>query len=434
MQMRLRWKWACALLATMGVFLWDVADYLSAFGCNAVVLVDGDDVAFGRNLDVPFQDGWWVRHQRGRDRVAYCPGDTGARPARWTSRYGSITINAYHTDLPLGGMNEEGLVVEHLAVRSAYPEPDGRPVLTPHQWVQCQLDTCSTVDEVVQGDTQVRITPWVFGFMHYLVSDARGNWAVIEYLPDGHGGSVRMVHRSAHLRREFAALGNMPYQAHVEFMRQFSGFGGAKRVPVEREELGRGTAHQFAWGAERLRQFYAGMHPDTPPVEFVFETIGRYRWGSTAISIVYEPASGRAHFITARNERRRTVDLREMDFSPTAPRAALAWDDSVAGPNWQSDIGAVSRRMIEAFCQCEGFGDSVSRLRRDYRRELERYSYDANTSAQPVGKGTPGDGAGMRTMGQSFAALVREGSVSLQTALAYSDDRQEHTELVQGKT
>ncbi len=40
---------------------------------------------------------------------------------------------------------------------------------------------------------------------------------------------------------------------------------------------------------------------------------------------------------------------------------------------------------------------------------------------------------GMRTMGQSLAALVREGSVSLQTALAYSDDRQELNELVQGK-
>ena len=33
-------------------------------------------------------------------------------PASWVSKYGSVTFNQYGRELPTGGMNEAGLVVE----------------------------------------------------------------------------------------------------------------------------------------------------------------------------------------------------------------------------------------------------------------------------------------------------------------------------------
>ena len=349
-----------------------------ALGCNAVILVDHNRAAFGRNLDVSFKDGWWVTHQRGQKRTSYVPRDVSEKPLRWESRHGSLTINAYHTDIPIGGMNEKGLVVEHLAIRSAYPGRDARPVVTPHQWIQYQLDMFSTVDEVVGSETELRITPWVFGFMHYLVCDADGNSAIIEYLPDGQGGCVRKVYAGVDIAPHFNALGNSPYRSHTEFMKRFTGFGGRLAVPTDRQALRKNTKRSFAWSAERLRQFYAGEHPDARPVDYVFETIARYRWDSTAISIVYEPVPRTVRFVTARNDRRRTISLADIDFSADAPRLALFWDDGTEARNWRKDLPQVNHQMLDYFCRCEGFGKTIERMRRIYRPELERYSYHAS--------------------------------------------------------
>ena len=50
--------------------------------------------------------------------------------ATWTAQYGSITFNQYGRELPTGGINEAGLVVESMALSEArYPEPDHRPYI-----------------------------------------------------------------------------------------------------------------------------------------------------------------------------------------------------------------------------------------------------------------------------------------------------------------
>jgi penicillin V acylase-like amidase (Ntn superfamily) len=42
-------------------------------------------------------------------------------PAKWVSRYGSVTFNQYGCENPTGGMNEAGLVVEQMWLdESAY--------------------------------------------------------------------------------------------------------------------------------------------------------------------------------------------------------------------------------------------------------------------------------------------------------------------------
>lgn len=66
-------------------------------------------------------------------------------------------------------------------VETEEPAPDERPPLTAPFWVQYQLDSAGTVEEVIANDAVVRVTD---AYDHYLVCDRTGDCAVIEF-PDG---------------------------------------------------------------------------------------------------------------------------------------------------------------------------------------------------------------------------------------------------------
>ncbi len=98
-------------------------------------------------------------NKRGVLKTANAAGrDDFKRPAKWISKYGSISFNQHGRELPLGGMNEAGLVVESLVLKETnYPAPDSRPSISILQWVQYQLDTNSTIQEVIESSSQLRI-------------------------------------------------------------------------------------------------------------------------------------------------------------------------------------------------------------------------------------------------------------------------------------
>jgi choloylglycine hydrolase len=108
--------------------------------------------------------------------------DTSEHPARWISKFGSITFNQVGRDLPFGGMNERGLVVEQMGLNSTvYPSKDNRCAISACQWIQFQLDNYSTVEEVISSDTLVRIVDATSKF-HFLICDRYGHTAVMEFL------------------------------------------------------------------------------------------------------------------------------------------------------------------------------------------------------------------------------------------------------------
>ncbi len=104
--------------------------------------------------------------------------------AQWTSKYGSVTFNQYGCELAHGGMNEVGLVIEAMALYDTiYPKPDSRPFVHRSQWVQSQLDNCKAVEDVINNDLKIRISPIYSGpGTHFLISDRTGNCANIEFL------------------------------------------------------------------------------------------------------------------------------------------------------------------------------------------------------------------------------------------------------------
>src|SRR5262245_16558992 len=89
---------------------WFVAAGGAALACTTFCLRGGDRIVFGKNYDWTIEDGLLMVNKRGVRRASGL--GAASLPARWTSRYGSVTFNQYGRDAPSGGMNEAGLVIE----------------------------------------------------------------------------------------------------------------------------------------------------------------------------------------------------------------------------------------------------------------------------------------------------------------------------------
>ena len=124
-----------------------------ADACSGFQLNHAGQILVGKNYDYMVPDGLIMANKRGLKKTAmpyFWSDDTPAgvgTPARWTAKHGSITFNQYGRELPAGGMNEKGLVVESMGLFGAgkYPDPDKRPSILMWQWIQYQLDNSATV-------------------------------------------------------------------------------------------------------------------------------------------------------------------------------------------------------------------------------------------------------------------------------------------------
>ena len=250
-----------------------------------------EPLLFGKNYDWSVGDGLLIVNKRNVGKEALAED----RPARWTSRFGSVTFNQYGREFPNGGMNERGLVVELMWLdETEYPAPDARQGLPNLQWIQYQLDTAATVNDVVASDKRVRITSGGEAKIHFLVADATGEVAAIEYLK-----GRMVVHRGAELPHR--ALTNHTYASSVEHVRR-------QIVGNSRSSLDR-----FARAARAL---------DTGPgtVEDAFAVLQNVAQDDdTQWSIVYDIGARRVHFRTRTHRDVRWLDLDDLVFGCDTP-------------------------------------------------------------------------------------------------------------------
>src|SRR5262245_25743357 len=153
----------------------------TVLACTTFVMGEGSNVVVGKSYDWNTPYGMVMINKRGAHKRALTtrPGDN---PAEWRSRFASITFNQYGREMPNGGMNEAGLVVEVMWLdKGKYPPPDERPTVNELQWIQAQLDQFATVKEMVQAAPSWRISP-VYAKVHYLACDKTGACAAFEPL------------------------------------------------------------------------------------------------------------------------------------------------------------------------------------------------------------------------------------------------------------
>lgn len=155
-------------------------NYSLVYSCTTFVLKNDRSLLFGRNLDWYTDTGLLIVNPKNIEKTALV--DTLENAIRWISKYGSITFNQVGRDFPYGGMNETGLVVENMTLRKTkYPPKDNRQCIQACQWIQYQLDNCSTIEEVIETNKFLRIVD-KYSLFHFLICDRLGNVAVIEYL------------------------------------------------------------------------------------------------------------------------------------------------------------------------------------------------------------------------------------------------------------
>jgi penicillin V acylase-like amidase (Ntn superfamily) len=292
-------RYCCAVILGL-LAVWACPD--PARPCSTFCFTLDGALVFGRNYDWKVAEGLVVVNRRHVSKVA----SARDNPASWTSKYGSVTFNQYGCGFPHGGMNEAGLVVEQMWLEGTrHPAADSRSSVGSLQWIQYQLDNCSSVAEVLASDQQLRIAPDSTP-LHYLVCDATGQCAAIEFL-DG-----RMVAHTGDAL-PFKVLTNNTYSESVAYLARFKGFGGSAEIPRTP-----GSLERFARAADLIR------HPEAlarqAPAEKAFAVLDAVAQEQfTQWRIVYEIGERRISFLTQRNPAVRTIDLAVLDFSCRQP-------------------------------------------------------------------------------------------------------------------
>ncbi len=271
-------------------------------------------VVVAKNYDWSNEQGAVLTNKRGVAKRALLL-STRSAPAAWTSRYGSLTFNQYGRELPNGGMNERGLVVEVLWLGgSRYPAPDMRVTLNELQWVQYNLDNFATLQEVAAAAPGLRVSN-LYAPVHYFVCDASGACGTFEYI-----GGALVVHRGKGL--PMAALTNSTYARSTAFARRAAGLGGAQAAPT-----GAGSLARFTRAALAVRKAAAGSSGGAALVAEAFAALDDVAQDSqTKWQIVYEPQARRAHFRTHSSASTKTVDFGEASFDGRCSTPVMGLD------------------------------------------------------------------------------------------------------------
>lgn len=270
--------------------------------CTTFFFGRNNNYYFGRNYDWSIGDAIVMANQRGVEKTAILV----ENPISWVSKYGSITFNQFGAELPNGGMNEVGLVVEVLWLNeTVYPDPDGRKAITEIQWVQYQLDNASTVEEVINSEKHLRVAG-SYAPIHYMVSDASGNTAVIEFVE-----GKMVCHTNETMN--YPVCTNNTYTESVEFVEN------NKKKTKPKHSLNR-----FKIAAALLAEQDSSMGPDVfafDVLQAVAQDDGRTQW-----SIVYDLNTKVIYFKTKKENNIKSIRLETVDFSCSEKRTYMDID------------------------------------------------------------------------------------------------------------
>lgn len=277
-------------------------------GCTTFCLKDGKNHIFGRNYDWMFGTGLVIVNKRNLKKRADI--EPPEKPVQWLSKYGSVTFNQYGKEYPTGGMNETGLVVDLMMLpKTRYATPDDRPAIKELAWIQYQLDNFSSVKEVVESDSVLRITSDSIP-IHFLVCDRSGQVATIEFL-DG-----KMVcHSGEGLPVE--VLANSTYAESLRYLEKHRGFGGTDEIPSSISSLDR-----FVRAAHLVRQYTENQTENIFDYAFdILESVSQKK--GTVWSIVYDVKNLAVYFKTMNSPQIKTISLKDFDFSCHLPSKVL---------------------------------------------------------------------------------------------------------------
>jgi len=305
----------------------------AAFPCTGVFAGKSGTRLVGRTMDWPSGNGNVFINERGIKKSADKLQDKSA-PAKWTSKYGSVTFNMegkfnwfvklalkllrMKASAPTCGLNEKGLwgggFWIHPPPAVKYPAKDGRVSINDYQLLEYLLDTSSNVNEAVNNLKKVRVSGFDEGGfevdLHWFLADASGDSVIIEF-PDG----KLKVHRDP----DPAVITNSFYEHSREYLRQFRGFGGNKVIPLEKGETT--SENRFVFASCSLSRAETGNKLAVTDVFNIMKTVTQtdVRHAQTSQSVtqwtaVYDLKNKKVWWFSRTDPKVKSVDLSKIDL------------------------------------------------------------------------------------------------------------------------
>lgn len=284
------------------------------FACTTFCLKNNGEILFGKNYDWMIGDGMVFVNKRGVSKLSA----EEVNPAKWVSKYGSVTFNQYGWESPSGGMNEEGLVIELMWLDDTqYPTPDERPAIDVLEWIQFNLDTAATTEQVVRNAETVRIASAVK--LHYLVNDRFGKSATVEFL------NGKLVSHSGE-KLPYATLANDTYTRSLDHSKM--------TAPAVSES----SLDRFSRAAAKTREFEVKERVEKGAVDYAFDILANVaQKNSTQWSIVYDQRRGRIYWRTKKRSDLKSIDTTDLDYSCGSTVKVLDID--------HKDSGDITRKL-----------------------------------------------------------------------------------------
>ena len=332
--------------------------------CTSIGLVQDGAILHGANIEhETINAGLIFVNPRGMEKWGLDESTDGA-VARWVSKYGSVTFNLVGYQYVSNGMNEAGLTVSSMSLRTSVgPEPDERPPLDESLWVQYQLDNHSTVTEVIASQEKVRV---VADGSHHLFCDRTGDCAVIEFI-----NGQMVATRGKDL--PVIVVTNTAYQEALEAWK--------KNMLLD------GSLRRFSKAARRVGAFDPEKEDG---INYLFDTLAQITLSSVRTppaqwSMVFDLRNFVIHYRTLLNPDIRSIDFGELDFACNGPSRMLDVHAGEAG-----DVSAQFRpyshdRSLAHFTHfLDAWGiEATDDGATAFYAELERYNCVEGQTARP---------------------------------------------------
>lgn len=262
---------------------------------------EGSKFIVGKNYDTPDPCyGMIFTNQRNIEKKALIL--QPEIPKQWKSSLGSITFSQVGKEFPSCGMNEAGLIVEQTTLwNTVYPDRDHRPAVKELQWIQYMLDTCATVDEVIDSLSELRVAQEA-ARIQYFVCDKTGDCALIEYVL-----GKEVIFRNEEL--PYPVIANDMYQTSVNYLRIHRGYGGKKELTKSSFSIDR-----FAITVNEIENRKDNRRIDRE-LEEGFFILQQSEFEQTQWQVIYQPYTKTMGYRSKRSTQLKMIHLGEFDFS-----------------------------------------------------------------------------------------------------------------------
>lgn len=277
-------------------------------------------------------------------------------PLQWTSQYMSLTLTPIGLEFPWGGMNEMGVSVTTLSnPNTELPQGSNAPAVNGVQFVQYLLDTSATTAEAISNTENVQVTGPFGAFEQYVVCDATGECATIEYL-----NYALVIREGSSL--PYMALTNNGYQRSINYLNALLAvYTPSQILALPAED----SLTRFA-KAGILSSEYV---PQDDELSYAFSALHTVAQDITQWQMAFQLTTQTLHWITRSQRTLKSVELSEFnnqcstgvqvfhvnspllgDVSSYFVEYSSALNDSLVLASWQSnDMSSKYVPIVEAY-------------------------------------------------------------------------------------